>query len=614
MQDEIKNNGIDKHKLRFGIMCEGVIFPAWQASCLNKLIALKGVVPALLIIDSESSNSRTIDKIKSKLKETSRIFWHIYSFYIIKKRSRVMRPVNMENTFNKTSKLECKTIIKKGNAQEFTDEDIGKIKEYNLDFIIRFGFRIIKGKILNIPKFGVWSFHHGDASKYRGSPPAFWEIYFDDNVTGAILQRLTERLDAGIVLKRGYLKTTKSSYLRNINNIISNTTHWPTQVCIDIINGKAEYLAGAPLITQAQIYKAPNNIELLHFIIKETIYLFRHIYRNYFFYENWNIGIVDKSVQNLLSSNEQVNIRWQPKQRNHKFIADPFIQIKDNRKYVLFEEFNYKTYKGRIAVSELTHDFSSEKTYIIGGESHFSYPYLFNYQGEIYCVPESSGTQGSLLYKAINFPNEWILVKQIIGEFPALDNTIVRYKDYWWLFATNSNDGPNCKLNIWFAKDPLGPWVAHNGNPVKIDIRSSRPAGNPFIHEGDLYRPAQDCSEGYGGRIVINRVRRLTTTEFEETPVKMIGPDKNGKYPDGMHTISSVNNTTLVDGVRRCLIINNLPVISHRIMRCATRLAGRLFIDVVCNQRKNCQTQEETREGEKDVWLREAGTRRSRKR
>jgi len=43
--------------------------------------------------------------------------------------------------------------------------------------------------------FGVWSWHHGDEDKYRGGPPAFWEIVNADPVTGALLQRLTERLD-----------------------------------------------------------------------------------------------------------------------------------------------------------------------------------------------------------------------------------------------------------------------------------------------------------------------------------------------------------------------------------------------------------------------------------
>src|SRR5213596_456309 len=57
---------------------------------------------------------------------------------------------------------------------------------------------------------------------------------------------------------------------------------------------------------------------------------------------------------------------------------------------------------------------------------------------------------------------------------------------------------------------PLGPWRPHPGNPVKVDVRSSRPAGGPFLFGGNLYRPAQDCSRTYGGGITINRVTHLS--------------------------------------------------------------------------------------------------------
>ena len=40
---------------------------------------------------------------------------------------------------------------------------------------------------------------------------------------------------------------------------------------------------------------------------------------------------------------------------------------------------------------------------------------------------------------------------------------------------------------------------------VKTDVRSARPAGTPFVYQGELYRPAQDCSRTYGGSIVIHR-------------------------------------------------------------------------------------------------------------
>jgi hypothetical protein len=95
-----------------------------------------------------------------------------------------------------------------------------------------------------------------------------------------------------------------------------------------------------------------------------------------------------------------------------------------------------------------------------------------------------------------------------------------------------------------------GPWRPHEGNPVKIDIRSSRPGGTPFRVGDELYRPAQDCSRTYGGALVVNRVKVCTPTHYEEEAVATLRPDPAGLYPDGVHTLSFGNGYAAVDGKR----------------------------------------------------------------
>ncbi|MFX8406684.1 hypothetical protein ABTL65_19795, partial [Acinetobacter baumannii] len=76
----------------------------------------------------------------------------------------------------------------------------------------------------------------------------------------------------------------------------------------------------------------------------------------------------------------------------------------------------------------------------------------------------------------------------------VVDATVFRWGEYWWMTAATdaAGVGVGSELNAWFASDLLGPWHAHPGNPVKIDVRSARPAGTPFVVDGVLYRPAQD--------------------------------------------------------------------------------------------------------------------------
>ena len=72
----------------------------------------------------------------------------------------------------------------------------------SLDVMLRFGFRIVKGEILEAAPYGMWSLHHDDNRSYRGGPALFWEMYERNPESGTMLQMLTDALDGGKVLYR----------------------------------------------------------------------------------------------------------------------------------------------------------------------------------------------------------------------------------------------------------------------------------------------------------------------------------------------------------------------------------------------------------------------------
>src|SRR5437879_4553424 len=98
-------------------------------------------------------------------------------------------------------------VSKSGHVYRFSDEDVAKVKDLDLDLLIRCGSGILSGGILRASRLGIVSFHHGDNQVNRGGPPGFWESYYREPKTGFIIQRLTEELDAGEVLVRGYFAT-----------------------------------------------------------------------------------------------------------------------------------------------------------------------------------------------------------------------------------------------------------------------------------------------------------------------------------------------------------------------------------------------------------------------
>jgi len=259
-------------------------------------------------------------------------------------------------------------------------------------------------------------------------------------------------------------------------------------------------------------------------------------------------------VQELVFSNTEVrreDVLWMRERSSRNYFADPAGFIEENKVHILMEDYSYSENKAHI--SEAVYDPYSNSFSVplksIESKEHLSYPFIFVHGENIYCLPESYRYGYIGLYKR-NY-SEGIFVEDhvLLDHIDAVDPTLINHHDKWWLFLTLRKYS-NTHLYIYYADELDGEYKPHPANPVKIDIRSARPAGLPFIHEGQLYRPAQDCSESYGKRVAINRIVKLTETEFDEEFVKYIGPLKNSRYTKGFHTVFGLGRFTLIDAKR----------------------------------------------------------------
>lgn len=144
------------------------------------------------------------------------------------------------------------------------------IGSHDLDVILRFGFNILKGDILNSARYGVWSYHHGDNNEYRGGPALFWEMYERNPLSGTILQKLTETLDGGQVIYRSYSATEDKIWL----SANRSRTYWKAAAyvmrCL-----RSLYLHGEKglVVEPAQpydksIYRTPTNLQMLPFLAR----------------------------------------------------------------------------------------------------------------------------------------------------------------------------------------------------------------------------------------------------------------------------------------------------------------------------------------------------------
>ncbi len=532
-------------RLRFGIMCNGRRFPAWQAEAIRQLRAVPGVDAGLLIVRDPSART---DGKWSKLKDWRHLLWTLFNKGYVERRSRASRGVDMNDELSAVPEITCRTVPVGRYAERFRDSDVAAIREHDLDFVLRFGFGIIKGDVLDAARYGVWSFHHGDERRYRGRPPGFWELVDGSPTVGAILQRLTERLDGGVVLHRGAFKATPHSYRRTRDEAFLGSAVWPSVVARTILSGDTSAVEAAPSTTSAPVTKDPANATTARFLAAQAWRFVAGQVRGVTRAAVWSVGIADAPIESFLSGNVPAVV-WAKEQGRGRYLADPFAIEHDGRTMALVEDYHYATHRGVISAVDLNGRRARARVVLDTGV-HASYPYLFEHDGSIYCVPETYQAQEVRLYRATSFPTEWELVTTLIDGFGAVDPTVFQHAGRWWLFCTDEADGANSKLRIWHSAALEGPWEPHALNPVKTDVRSARPAGTPFVHQGVLYRPAQDGSSSYGGGVTINRVEVLTPTGFHEVPVVTVEPPTTGRYRDGIHTLSAVGNRTMVDGRR----------------------------------------------------------------
>jgi hypothetical protein len=78
-------------------------------------------------------------------------------------------------------------------------------------------------------------------------------------------------------------------------------------------------------------------------------------------------------------------------------------------------------------------------------------------------------------------------------------------------------------------------------------MAGGRPGGTPFVADGELCLPTQDCSRTYGGAIRILRFTRLSPAGAETELGPPISPPDAGLYREGMHTLAACGPVTLID-------------------------------------------------------------------
>jgi hypothetical protein len=438
-------------------------------------------------------------------------------------------------------------VIKAG-ADGSSLAGLDRLAEYRLDVLLDLGPLEPARDTARFARYGTWRFVHGSGSSSwpvgtreiaRGRPVITAELVAHHD--GADPHRLRE----------GWFQTAPESRGRTCDRVLLGSSRWPALVCREIrLTGQ---LPSGPGLPPSGRNPAPPTVrDAVAFGLATIGAIGRRLWHHGMRHDDWNIGVVDAPIATLRNESRPTEVHWAPVRRGH-YAADPFGRWNGGELEVFYEDFLHARDAASIArrVWRRYGGWGAPGASLDVG-SHLSYPFLIEHEGQRYILPESRSSGSLVLYREDGPGGDWVPHATLGVSGDVGDATAVRHDGRWWLFGVGSDRlNPATHLMVWYADQLEGPWTAHPLNPVVSDVRSARPGGPFFVQDGVLYRPAQDCSTGYGDRIAIKRVNVLTAERVDEEIVSWFGPQRDGPFPYGLHTLTEVGDVTLVDGKRR---------------------------------------------------------------
>ena len=515
----IKTN---KPRLRVGVLLDSWMAPAWIADILQSIQQsdIAEINAVILNLDPPSSSRNYQDgswQVPGQV-ALKHLLWKLYLQFDTGWHQDFTAPFKPTDV---TPIVLGATVINVQPIREcfvnrFPDAACAAICAERLDVLLHFGFNILRGEILTAARHGVWSYHHGDSDEYRGGPPGFWEMYERNPLTGVDLHVLTDEPDAGRVMYRSYGAT--SSY----ESLLINR-YWMYRKAVSFVVRCLRRLHSTGVLSVAppkracnrRHYHTPGNLRMLIFmtrVVRKMIIAriqdHLDIIRDHWFVAyGWGVHrtITAGNCQGMMTISAPKGKSW----------ADPMVVKKDGTNHVFLEELDYRSDRGRIVVVAIdASGVRGEAQVAIEADHHLSYPFVFEWNGGHYMIPETTSVRAVKLFRALEFPTRWEFVKDLLTDVSAADATVVEHDKRWYLFASVSESGGSHsdELFLFHADSLLGPWAPHPMNPLVSDVRNARPAGALFVSGSKLFRPAQNGAVSYGHAISVNEVTSLTTT------------------------------------------------------------------------------------------------------
>lgn len=475
-------------KLRAAIILDDLKMAKWQKLALEEAA---DILDIKIILNCENTKTK---------KNLSKNFLY-YSLNIFTLKNPLTKKTDYIHSNEEIVRFQS---IYKGNWQYIPDYVSKKVRDNKIDVIIKFGMSLLKvdDSLSEVP---ILSFHHGDPSKFRGRPAGFYELLQNEDKSGLIVQRITNKLDAGHILAFAESKLTHYSYRKSAENFYQQSQFLLRKALLNLESNNVLRIK-----SDGKNYRLPSNSTVLKFstiLFKRRV---EHLIYGVFFEKKWKVGTAKFNLElrddNIINSSLVNNI---PIKQEYNFYADPFFSSDGSK--IRLEALRNKSGLGDILEVD-TKNLNHSK--ILLTDKHYSYPFSFLLDGEEQLLPEVASHSPQYFFKLPGGKKDLTIIKGLEGK-RIVDATILNHKNVWYMFFGEA-DSASSRLNLWFSDTINGKFKEHPSNPICISPSSSRMAGRILITEDGMFRFGQNNNRAYGAAITISEITKLSRDSYQE--------------------------------------------------------------------------------------------------
>ncbi|WP_340202393.1 hypothetical protein [Ascidiimonas sp. W6] len=533
-----------KKRLRIAIVSENSLLTAWQHAIVSELNKSFLLETALKIEVKRPAN------MASSEEHIESWFWKLYK----KLDKKIFQPKPDATKLIDGNDLFSETMT----CQFCKEEDVKRMMAKELDVIINLTSLRLPEPLLSLSKYGIWYFIHADVNHPFYKPIGAWELFHKKPEIGAALCCQKSDHATPLILAKTFACTDRLSYSRNVNAILWQTFPLVITALRNLyLTGEATFFKKAiekypevPEYLNESAEKYPKNQLILKHLWNSGFSKIKQLILSRFYFNQWTLlfHASENGVPELdLTKYKRI---VPPKDR---FWADPFLYKKNGKYYLFIEELIYKRKLGELAVMEIDEqgNYTQPKT-ILSKDYHLSYPFIFEEDGVLFMIPETSNNRDIQLYVCTDFPLKWELVETLMTNVVAVDTTIYKKDGLYWMLTNikqYKGGSKHSELFLFSAEEITSTqWKPHPLNPIVSDVKQSRPAGSLFKLGEKLVRPAQNCSYYYGYGTNFCEITSMDEVHYKQEIIHTVNP-KWKKDILATHTFNHLDKITISDAL-----------------------------------------------------------------